>query len=122
GRRPGVGAAVATRFPTRRFRWEGRRRSCPEQLWPCVADTNRFNRDTGLPTVQPAAGSEGGGALANARRLLRFSRFGVRFAWEEEPFEWLEPHRFGVRRHYRAGPVAEVAVQVELAPLAGGGT
>jgi hypothetical protein len=67
------------RYPELRFRWEWRLRASPERLWPFVADTNRFNRDTGLPPVQTAARPDDARALANARRLLRFSRFGVRF-------------------------------------------
>ena len=51
------------------YRWEFDLESSPEQLWPLVADTNRFNRDTGVPAVQMVQ-SEGKG-LKNARRRLR---------------------------------------------------
>ena len=87
------------RFPELCYRWEWRLRSSPEQLWPYVSDTNRFNRDTGLPTLR-----DSGGALPNARRRLSYSRFGVPFDWDEEPFEWERPHRFGVLRRYRLDP------------------
>jgi class 3 adenylate cyclase len=50
----------------------------------------------------------------NARQSLRFSRFGVRVEWEEEPFEWVRPYRFGVYRRYHAGPVASTRVLVDL--------
>jgi class 3 adenylate cyclase len=83
-----------------------------------VADTNRFNRDTGLPKVQRSTGQP----LPNARQNLGFVRLGVRLAWEEEPFEWLRPQRFGVRRRYRAGPVALLEVEVDLESRAEGGT
>ncbi len=36
------------------YRWEFDLESSPEQLWPLVADTNRFNRDTGVPEVETA--------------------------------------------------------------------
>ncbi len=104
-------------YPELLYRWEWRLQASPEQLWPFVADTNRFNRDTGLPTVRAI-----GGILANARRRLGYTRFGVPFEWEEEPFEWLEPRRFGVRRRYRGGPIAALRVQVDLNPLPEGGT
>lgn len=106
------------RYPEFYYRWEWRLRSIPEQLWPLVADTNRFNRDTGLPAVHPT----GDEALKNARQGLRFSWLGVRVEWEEEPFEWVRPYRFGVHRRYHAGPVASTRVLVELTPLADGGT
>jgi class 3 adenylate cyclase len=93
-----------------RYRWEWRLRSSPEALWPYVADTNRFNRDAGVPAVE----------VVEPRRL-RFRRFGIPVEWEEEPFEWVEPRFFSVVRRYARGPVAEMRVRVELEP-AGEGT
>jgi class 3 adenylate cyclase len=87
-------------------------------LWPFVTDTNRFNRDVGLPAVHRADDE----ARENARRNLRLSRLGVRVEWEEEPFEWVRPYRFGVHRRYSAGPVATTRVLVELTPRPKGGT
>jgi class 3 adenylate cyclase len=102
------------------YRWEYDLRSSPEELWPFVADTNRFNRDTGVPAVeiqnvdkQPEKG--------NVRRLS-LSHFGVRVEWEEEPFEWIRPYRFGVVRRYLKGPVAQMRVGAELKPKDSGGT
>src|ERR687885_516545 len=106
------------RYPESYYRWEWWLRSTPEQLWPFVADTNRFNRDVGLPAVRRADDETG----ENARQHLRFSRLGVRVEWEEEPFEWVRPYRFGVHRRYRAGPVASTRVLVELTPQPEGGT
>lgn len=106
------------RYPELHYRWEWRLRSSPEQLWPFVTDTNRFNRDVGLPAVHRADDETG----SNARRNLRFSRLGVRVEWEEEPFEWVRPYRFGVHRRYSAGPVASTRVLVELVPQPKGGT
>ena len=105
-------------YPEFHYKWEWRLRSPPERLWPFVADTNRFNRDTGLPGVRRADDAIGG----NARQNLRFSRLGILVEWEEEPFEWVRPHRFGVHRRYRAGPVTSTRVLVELEPLPSGGT
>jgi class 3 adenylate cyclase len=98
------------------YRWEWELRSAPEALWPLATDTNRFNRDTGLPPVE-----EGGMGL-NARRRLRFRKLGLLVEWEEEPFEWVRPHRFGVVRRYAKGPVAQMRVLAELEPGPEGGT
>jgi len=106
------------RFPERHYRWGWRLHASPAALWPFVADTNRFNRDTGLPAVRPDRDDAGSGV----RRRLRFARFGLAVAWEEAPFEWLRPYRFGVLRRYRTGPVAAMRVRVELQPLPDGGT
>src|ERR1700694_5106845 len=94
------------------YRWEFDLESSPEQLWPLVADTNRFNRDTGVPAVQ----SVKSGSLKNERRRLRLSAFGIPVEWEEQPFEWTRPSRFGVVRRYNKGPIAELRVVVDLTP------
>lgn len=96
------------------YRWEFDLESSPEKLWPLVADTNRFNRDTGVPAVEMVPGETS--ALKNARRRLRLSVFGVPVEWEEQPFEWTRPKRFGVTRRYTKGPIKELRVLVELTP------
>jgi adenylate cyclase len=93
------------------YRWEFDLQSTPEQLWPMIADTNRFNRDTGVPAVQTL-----GDAGTNARRLLRLTSFGIPIEWEEQPFEWVRPQRFGVVRRYHKGPVEELRVLAQMTP------
>jgi class 3 adenylate cyclase len=102
------------------YRWEWQLQSSPEALWPLVADTNRFNRDTGVPSVtRHASGTQ---TTKNAFRRLSFSRLGATVDWEEEPFEWTRPQRFGVVRRYLKGPLAEMRVLVELTPQPSGGS
>lgn len=95
------------------YRWQFDLESSPEQLWPLVADTNRFNRDTGVPSVEPMDGER---EAKNVRRRLRLSTFGIPIEWEEQPFEWVRPHCFGVVRLYARGPISELRVRVELTP------
>jgi class 3 adenylate cyclase len=109
---------VEMQYPEFHYRWEWRLQSPPEELWPLVADTNRFNRDAGLPAVQTSDNTP----HPNARRRLRFSMLGINIAWEEEPFEWVRPHRFGVVRRYWSGPTATMRVVAELTPHEDGGT
>jgi len=97
------------------YRWEFDLESSPEQLWPLVADTNRFNRDTGVPAIEISKSESSN--LKNARRRLRLSAFGIPVEWEEQPFEWIRPSRFGVVRRYTSGPMSELRVLVELVPL-----
>ncbi|MDT5269376.1 MAG: hypothetical protein QOH49_1562 [Acidobacteriota bacterium] len=101
------------------YRWEYDLRASPQALWPLISDTNRFNRDAGLPDVAAQGSSEvnGGG-----RRRLKLTKLGVGVEWEEEPFEWVRPFRFGVVRRYRRGPVSEMRVAAELSEREGGGT
>jgi adenylate cyclase len=105
------------------YRWEWQMQSDPAQLWPLVADTNRFDHDTGLPAYQEeqTAARE----LGNGRHRLRFQIYGVTLEWDEEPFEWVAPYRFGVVRTYKPGPlrpIAQLRVRAHLQPRPGGGT
>ncbi|MFL6254016.1 MAG: DUF5939 domain-containing protein [Pyrinomonadaceae bacterium] len=102
------------------YRWEYDLRASPRALWPFVSDTNRFNRDAGLPDVSTQAPTEVNDGLG--RRRLKLSKLGVGIEWEEEPFEWVRPFRFGVLRRYRTGPVSEMRVAAELSEREGGGT
>jgi class 3 adenylate cyclase len=103
------------------YRWEYDLNASPQALWPFIADTNRFNRDAGLPNVV-RRGADDLGSGKNGRRRLRLSKLGVKVEWEEEPFEWIRPFRFGVVRKYKTGPVAEARVTAELSERESGGT
>ena len=95
------------------YRWQYDLESSPDQIWPLVSDTNRFNRDTGVPSVEILPDQRG---LGNARRRLQLSVLGIPVEWEEQPFEWVRPHRFGVIRRYAKGPMKELRVRVDLTP------
>lgn len=106
-------------FREHHSRWEFDLKSSPDSLWPFVADTNRFNRDTGVPKLEFDKVHK---RLPNARRKVRFSYFGLPVEWEEQPFEWIRPHRFGVERVYSKGPMARLKAIAELKAKPGGGT
>jgi len=100
-------------------RWEFDLKSSPERLWPFIADTNRFNRDTGVPQIHV---DDSGKQLRNARRKVRLSIYGLPVEWEEQPFEWVKPVRFGVERVYSKGPLSRLRMRAELTPKPEGGT
>lgn len=100
-------------------RWEFDLKSSPERLWPFIADTNRFNRDTGVPQIKI---DDSGKRLRNARRKVRLSIYGLPVEWEEQPFEWVKPVRFGVERVYSKGPLARLKMRAELMEKPEGGT
>lgn len=108
------------RFREFHHRWEWRMRASPEALWPFVADTNRFDRDAGLPPVE-FRGADGS-RPRNGRRRMGLSRLGIQLEWVEYPFEWICPSSFSILRRYTKGPIQEMRAVVELAPLPGGGT
>jgi class 3 adenylate cyclase len=101
------------------YRWTYDLKSSPEELWPFVSDTNRFNRDTGVPSVEPGKTRQ---RLRNARQRLRLSMYGMAVEWEEQPFEWIRPSRFGVARSYSKGPMVELRALAQLTPGGAGGT
>lgn len=100
-------------------RWEFDLKSSPERLWPYIADTNRFNRDTGVPQIDVGPADK---QLRNARRKIRLGFYGLPVEWEEQPFEWVKPVRFGVERVYSKGPLARLRMRAELTPKPDGGT
>ncbi len=106
-------------FRSLHYRWEYNLKASPEKLWPFVSDTNRFNRDTGVPAVEPGKTRQ---RLRNARQRLRLSIYGMAVEWEEQPFEWIRPTRFGVARTYSKGPMVELRALAELTPRDAGGT
>lgn len=59
--------------------------------------------------------------IQNGVRRVRFN-LPVRVEWEEEPFEWLYPYRFGILRRYRTGPLLEMRVDCRLERLDPSGT
>jgi len=110
-------------FAPLHFAWEWHLRAQPEAYWPLIADTDRFNRDTGLPAVKNLLPK--GQRLENARRQLRVTIYGVPLEFEEQPFEWVRPERFGVQRVYRPhllNPLSEFRMLAELTPRPEGGT
>jgi class 3 adenylate cyclase len=97
------------------YTWTWNLTSSPEALWPLVSDTNRFNRDTGLPPAQLLG-------ISNGVKLVKFKIPLFRVEWEEEPFEWTYPYHFGILRRYRKGPLAEMRVDCSLERLQPSGT
>lgn len=102
------------------YHWEWEFKSSPDVLWPFVSDTNRYNRDVGAPPLDSHISK--GRDMTNRRRLLRMSYFGVPVEYDEEPFEWIRPYRFGVFRRFSKGPVTYMRIAVELKPTPQEGT
>ena len=97
-------------YRERHYYWKQRLRSSPEELWPLLTDTNRFNRDTGLPKVITERVDEKNPNV----RLMRFRYLGITIRWEEFPFNWTKPNSFGVLRRYHSGPLHSVRMASRL--------
>lgn len=104
------------------YQWQWQLTSSPEQFWPYLADTNRFNHDTGVPAVEELSVGDDNTIARHFRARL----YGVPIAWREEPFEWVRPTRMGVVRHYAPSsllqPLARLHQQATLTPRPEGGS
>lgn len=73
------------------------------RVWPILADTERLNRQLGLPpTTAIAVGEE---PVRHAR--VRARLMGLSLEWREEPFEFVEREHYWVRRRLTRGPIRE---------------
>jgi len=106
------------KYRERHYRFSWTLRNTPEALWPFVADTNRFNADTGLPAVI----TEGIDEEDPVIRRMKLKFLGIPVRWREFPFDWIEPSQFGVIREYLSGPLCTLRMQARLSSLPEGGS
>ncbi len=82
-----------------------------ESVWNLVADTDRLNREMGLPPIafhfQP---SDSGGSDVSAEAHVA----GFTLRYREHPFDWVRPRFHRVRRTFIGGPIAEIVGGVDL--------
>ncbi len=78
--------------------------SPPDAVWPLLVETDRVNRLIGLEPVRYKPVAAGGHDASRFIAETRMSGFSV--AYEEFPFEWERPKRFGVYRRFLRGPIA----------------
>jgi class 3 adenylate cyclase len=101
------------------YRWEWQLKSDPAAFWPFFADTNRLNRDTGVFPVEELP-LRPGEQIVNGRQRLKF-RLPLSIIWQEEPFEWVAPHEYGVLRLYENGPLLSMRVLATITARPEGG-
>jgi class 3 adenylate cyclase len=85
----------------------------PEAVWPLMADTERLNREIGLPPIRfEFRPREAGGTDAWAEARLA----GLTLRYREHPFEWVRPAFYRIRRTFEGGPIREFVGEVRLSP------
>lgn len=96
------------------FNWNFRLTAKPEELWPLVSDTNRIFKKLGLYPVQkrPFTRNTSRGFLE-----LATTRLSSYLVWEEEPYVWEQPHKFGTTRHYKIGFFKKLRFLISLRPV-----
>jgi len=95
------------------FEWNWQLYSTPEEIWPLVSDTNRLNQELNLPPLQKTDLTYD---LQEDHHQFSYNGIQHSEAWEEEPYEWERPYRFGLKRRYKNGSCRELKIQVDLMP------
>ncbi|MEL7832511.1 adenylate/guanylate cyclase domain-containing protein [Fodinibius sp. Rm-B-1B1-1] len=96
---------------TEHIRWNWKLKSRPKEIWPFVTDTNRLFKDLKQPSVQQAHITQ---SVKPGFVQLSYNGLNRYEVWEEEPYEWEYPYRFGVVRHYQSGPYKDLKIQVDI--------
>jgi hypothetical protein len=93
--------------------WNWQLNALPKEIWPLLSNTNRLFKDIKQPSIRQADITqtvEPGFAQFSYNGINRYD------VWEEEPYEWEYPFRFGLVRHYQSGPYKDLKIQVDLTP------
>lgn len=91
--------------------WSWQVNALPQEIWPFITDINRLFKDLNQPSIQKVHITQ-----SVDQDLIQLSYNGInRYeVWEEEPFEWEYPFRFGMVRHYQSGAYKDLKIQVDL--------
>lgn len=93
--------------------WKWQLNALPEEIWPYLSDTNRLFKDINQPGIQQADITK---PLEPEFAQLTYNNINRYNIWEEEPYEWEYPFRFGVVRYYKSGSYKNLKIQVDLQP------
>jgi class 3 adenylate cyclase len=85
----------------------------PEQLWPVLADTNRFNEAMGLPPYVLEETPQPNGTVL---RRGKGKAAGFTLEWEEKPYEWVHGRHFRQSRLFSKGPFRRFGPVFDLEP------
>jgi len=93
--------------------WNWQLDALPEEIWPLLSNTDRLFKDIKRPSIQQTDITQ---TVAPGFAQLSYNGINRYEVWEEEPYEWEYPFRFGVVRHYQSGPYKDLKMQVDLTP------
>jgi class 3 adenylate cyclase len=79
-------------------------------MFDVVSDTDRLNRESGLPEISFAPAEKG-----SSRKIVKSSLGPLVLEYTEHPWEWVRPERIHVRREYRNGPLTILDVHFDFA-------
>ena len=91
----------------------------PRELWPVLADTNRFNEAMGLPAYVLEETPQPNGTVL---RRGKGKAAGFTLEWEEKPYEWIENRHFRQARQFTKGPFRRFGPVFDIEPDGKGGS
>ena len=91
----------------------------PDELWPVLADTNRFNEAMGLPSYVLEETPQANGTIL---RRGKGKAAGFTLEWEEKPYEWIHGRHFRQARIFTKGPFRRFGPVFDLEPDGAGGS
>ena len=91
----------------------------PAELWPVLADTNRFNEAMGLPPYVLEETPQPNGTVL---RRGKGKAAGFTLEWEEKPYEWIAGRHFRQAREFTKGPFRRFGPVFDLEPDGKGGS
>ena len=97
--------------------WKIQLKSTPIELWPYLSDSNKLFKALGSPPVNQTAISR---SVPKGFLELAHSQFKSHSVWQEEPYTWEKPFRFGTTRFYKIGLIRRIKFLVDLTPISGG--
>ncbi len=96
---------------SRTFVWEFD--APPEEVWPFLADTARFNEAAGLPNHEIEETPQPDGSV-DYRGRARMGPFEL--VWQEQPTNWVAEQWFEHCRSFERGPLARLCAVLRLVP------
>ena len=96
-----------------KYIWQWQLKSSPAELWPYVADTQRFNLATRLPAIHF---KEIPLEIGGSRRMAKTSKLGISVTYEDYPFEWIKEQEFSNLRIFESGPLSRTFARLTLEP------
>ncbi|BCI88032.1 hypothetical protein NIIDMKKI_32380 [Mycobacterium kansasii] len=116
---PRIAPATGLEFRSMRRTWTWTFDLPPDELWPVLADTNRFNEALGLP---PYTLEETPLANGTVRRRGQARVAGFLLEWEEKPYEWISGRHFRQSRVFTKGPFRRFGPVFDIEPDGNGGS
>lgn len=98
-------------YQTVHLSWSWQLSSLPNELWSYLTDTNYLFKKLGQPSIRRSHITQ---SVDPDLIQLSYNSINRYETWEEEPYEWEYPYRFGVVRHYRSGPYKDLKLQFDL--------